>query len=305
MVGEHLQTFLNKAVQEYSAKTGIGNPDQTVYRIAVEYDDEVSITEKIAAFASDPKAGQVKELIIGNYSTDVSDKTDADAVVETLVEHKDKLKSLKALFFGDITYEESEISWIQQTDIAPILKAWPALEHLQVRGGEGLSFSELQHDQLKTLIIETGGLPPNVITEINSARLPNLERLDLWLGDENYGFASGIEDFAAILSGKLFPKLTHLGLMDTELEDEIAFAITQAPILKQLKVLDLSMGTLTDQGAAALRDSDGIRKLQHLNLRHHFLSDGMMAQMKNLGISVNLDDKQDPDGEYRFIEVAE
>jgi hypothetical protein len=305
MIGGNLQTFLNKAVQEFSTGAGIGNPDQTVYRIAVEYDDKVSITEKIAAFAGDPKAGQVKELIIGNYATDVSAKTDADAVVDALVKHKDALKNLKALFFGDITSEECEISWIQQTDISPLLKAWPALEHLQIRGGEGLTFSDLQHDQLKTLIIETGGLPPNVITEISSARLPNLERLDLWLGDENYGFASSIEDFAAILSGKLFPKLTHLGLMDSELEDEIAFAISQAPVLKQLKVLDLSMGTLTDQGAAALRDSEGIRKLQHLNLRHHFLSEGMMAQMKTLGISVNLDDKQEPDGEYRFIEVAE
>ncbi len=61
MVGsKHLQTFLNKAVQEYSTGASIGNPDQIVYRIAVEYDDETSITEKIVAFANDPKAGQVR-----------------------------------------------------------------------------------------------------------------------------------------------------------------------------------------------------------------------------------------------------
>jgi hypothetical protein len=304
MVGSHVQTFLNKPVQDFLPPTTI-DPEKYVYRLRIDYDDEgVTITDLLEAPVRDPQVANIKELIIGQFNADVSESS--FEVVDKLVSLKNELKGLKALFIGDITYEECEISWINQTDITPILKAFPLLEHLQVRGGEGLSFSELQHDNLATLIIETGGMPPDVIEQVNAARLPNLQKLELWLGSKDYGFASKVEDFAPILSGSLFPKLTHLGLMDSELQDDIAIAAANAPVVNQLKVLDLSMGVLTDKGAAALRDSAAIRKLQHLNLRHHFLSEDMMAQLKALGISINLADKQKEEGEdYRFVEVAE
>ena len=303
MVSELLQTFLNKPVQNFQPPTTI-EPDKYVYRLRVDYDDEsVTITDLLEAFVRDPQSAGVKELIIGQFNTDSSEST--YEVVDKLVALKDNFKELKALFIGDITYEECEISWINQTDITPVLKAFPQLEHLQIRGGEGLSFSELAHDKLTTLIIETGGLRPDVIDQVNAAKLPNLQKLEIWLGDDNYGFDSTIEDFKPILSGTLFPKLTWLGLMDSTIQDDIAIAAAEAPVLKQLKVLDLSMGTLTDKGAAALLKSEGIRKLEHLNLRHHFLSEAMMEQLKALGISINLDDKEEEDGDYRYVEVAE
>lgn len=305
MVAEHISTFQNKPVQDYSPATGISDPEKIVYRVKVSYDDEsTTIGDMIEAFSRDPQAGKVKALVIGQFNFELSEST--DDVVDKLVELKDIFKDLKALFIGDITVDECEMSWIQQTDINPILKAWPALEYLQVRGGEGLTFDKLQHDQLKTLIIETGGMPPNVIQELCEARLPNLERLDLWLGSDNYGFDSTVNDFVPILSGKLFPKLTHLGLMNSEIQDEIAIAVTEAPVLQQLKTLDLSMGTLTDKGAAALLGSEGIRKLEFLNLRRHYLTDGMMAQLKTLGVPINLDDKEEADeDDFRYAEVTE
>jgi hypothetical protein len=237
------------------------------------------------------------------FNTEVSESS--FEVVDKLVALKDSFKELKALFIGDITYEECEISWIMQTDITPILKAFPQLEHLQIRGGTGLDFKELAHDKLTTLIIETGGMDPDVVQQVNAARLPNLQKLELWLGSNNYGFNSTIEDFKPILSGTLFPKLTWLGLMDSVIQDDIAIAVADAPVLKQLNELDLSMGVLTDKGAAALLKSEGIRKLKHLNLRHHFLSEAMMEQLRALGISINLDDKEEDDEDYRYVEVAE
>jgi hypothetical protein len=303
MVSEHLETFLNKPVQNYSPPTTI-EPDKYVYRLRVDYDDEsVTITDLLEAFIRDPQSAGVKELIIGMFNTEVSESS--FEVVDKLVALKDSFKELKALFIGDITYEECEISWINQTDITPILKAFPQLEHLQIRGGDGLSFTELAHDKLTTLIIETGGLRPNVIDSVNAAKLPNLQKLELWLGSDDYGFDSTIDDLKPILSGTLFPKLTWLGLMDSIIQDDIAIAAADAPVLKQLKELDLSMGVLTDKGAAALLKSEGIRKLQHLNLRHHFLSEAMMEQLRGLGISINLDDKEDEDDDYRYVEVAE
>ena len=200
MVSAHLQTFLNKPVQDFLPPTVI-DPEKYVYRLAVHYDDEgVTISDLLEALVRAPQAGNIKELIIGQFDNEVSESS--FEVVDKLVSLKHELKGLKALFIGDIVFEECEISWINQTDITPILKAYPELEHLQIRGGEGLSFSDLQHDNLTTLIIETGGMPPNVVQEVNAARLPRLQKLELWLGSENYGFASKVEDFMPILSGK-------------------------------------------------------------------------------------------------------
>ena len=305
MVSEHLKTFLDKPVKDYDSSTPL-DPENYVYRLSVEYDSEETITGLLDTFAKDPKAGTVKELIIGRFMSNDDLSDDSADVVQKLADLSGILASLKALFIGDITYEECEISWIKQTDMTPILGTYPELEHLQVRGSDGLTFTGLQHGGLKTLIVETGGLPPNVVEQVGSAHLPNLERLDLWLGSPNYGFDSKIEDFASILTGSTFPKLTHLGLMDSEIEDDVAIAVAQAPILNQLKTLDLSMGNLSDRGAAALLANDAIRKLKSLNLRHHYLSDDMMAKFQGLGIAVNLDDQEEAEEEDdRYAEVTE
>lgn len=303
-VSSNLSTFLSKRVENFSPETGIAAPEAVVYRVSVEYDDEQNIYQKLTAFAQDPKAGSITELIIGQFDTEAGGNS--VEVVETLIVLSNTFTNLKALFVGDITFEECEISWINNTDMTPLLNAYPQLEHFQVRGGQDLAFSNLQHDNLKTLIVETGGLYPNTLNDIMTASLPNLEKLHLWLGSENYGWDSSVEDLEPVLSGGQFPNLKHLGLMDSELQDEIAIAVCEAPVLEQLETLDLSMGILSDKGGEALLNCAGIKQLQHLNLRRHYLSSEMMQQLQSLGISINLDEQEEGDDEDdRYIEVSE
>ncbi len=56
---------------------------------------------------------------------------------------------------GDITYEECEVSWINQADMSPLLAAYPQLEVFRVRGGTGLAFSKIKHAHLTELGVET------------------------------------------------------------------------------------------------------------------------------------------------------
>lgn len=99
MVSSHLQTFQDKPIQDYSLQASIA-PDDYVYRVRVDYDDENTITDLLDDFARQPQAGKVKELIIGNFATDSYSTEDSVAVVSKLVELKDKLTGLKALFIG-------------------------------------------------------------------------------------------------------------------------------------------------------------------------------------------------------------
>lgn len=309
-VNSNLDYFLTKQVVDYSPEDGIQRPQEVVYRIRLSYDDfdeGKSIGSLTDAFAKDPNAGQVTELIFGAFDFESSDST--EGIVNKLVEYKDVFKNLKAIFIGDITYEENEISWINQSNVGPVLDAYPALEHFQVRGGNDLSFGKLVHENLKTLIIETGGLPPNVVAEVSAAHLPALRKLEIWFGSENYGFDSAIGDLATIISGKPFPQLKELGLMNSEIQNEIAIEVSKSPVLDQLEVLDLSMGILDDKGGEAILNSEGMKKLKHINLRHHYLSNDMMSKLSARYPGINLDEQEeaDDDGDesYRYIEVSE
>ncbi|TND10326.1 MAG: wgr domain-containing protein [Bacteroidetes bacterium] len=305
-VSDNLDVFCGKSVDDYDRNTGIVNPQGRAYRIRITYDEYEQGTKSedlITAFVNDPKAGEVTDLIIGAY--DYESSTDSVGIVTAIVNAKDKLRNLKNLFIGDITYEESEISWIQQSDVSPVFAAYPGLVHFQVRGGTGLRLSALKHDTLETLIIETGGMYPETLKDVCNANLPNLRSLELWLGSEHYGFESKTEDLAPILSGKLFPKLKRLALRDSEISDDIAKALTGAPVMEQIEELDLSMGTLGDAGAQALIDNPAVRKLKNLNIDHHYLSNAMMEKMRQIGIPVEMDDQNEEDEGERYVEVAE
>ncbi|QHS63451.1 STM4015 family protein [Chitinophaga agri] len=303
-VTSNLSEFQGKRVEIFNPETGIVNPETVVYRISTDYDEPAdAFSNKVDAFANDPRAGEVKELIIGMFSADSS--TDSSSVIQKLVEHHSKLPQLTHLFIGDMTYEECEISWIQQSDMHPLLSTYTGLEHFQVRGGEGLRFSNLAHANLKTLIVETGGLSTTTLEDILAADLPKLEKLVLWLGSENYGFDSTISNYAPIISGEKFPGLQYLGLMNSEIQDDIAAAVSAAPFTEKLHTLDLSMGALTDKGGEALLHSDHIRKLTFLNLRHHYLSNNMMAKLQGIGVEMNIDEQEAMDEYGPYIEVSE
>ena len=306
-VNSNLETFCNKQVTNYIPKKGIKNPETLAYRLIIsyeEYETGIEMETMIEKFVKDPLASTVEDLIIGAY--DYESSTSSSGLVGSLVKAKNKLPKLKNLFIGDITYEEAEISWIQQSDVNSMFSAFPNLEHFQIRGGTGLSLGKIVHKNLKTLIVETGGLPPNVIEEINDSDLPNLTHLELWLGSSEYGFESTVEDLDAILSGQKFPKLKYLGLKDSDIADEIAIALQGAVVLQGLDELNLSMGTLGDVGAQALINNADLRNVGHINLSHHYMSTEMMHKISNEFISVNVDNQleADEDGD-RYVEVAE
>jgi predicted DNA-binding WGR domain protein len=136
-----------------------------------ETEEGVSIIPKLDKLIKDPTTGSLTELIIGYWDENYSQKNSAH-VVEFLATHANSFPNLKHVFIGDISQEESEISWINQCDLSPLLNAFPALESLRVRGSTDLAFSKLNHNALKTLIIESGGLPKSVIQSISNANLP-------------------------------------------------------------------------------------------------------------------------------------
>jgi hypothetical protein len=302
MINENLTELAGRPVVDFDLSTGIAKPRNVVYRVRSEYGGP-SFQELLTGFLEDPRVSEIPALVIGVFDFEASD--DTRDIVRTLVANRERLVNLRTLFLGDITSEEQEISWIQQSDISSLWEAFPQLEHLQVRGGQNLSLGTIRHANLRVLILESGGLPATVVRQVASADLPRLEHLELWLGTEDYGGDSTLADLGPIL-GDRFPSLRRLGLRDSESMDHIAAAVVDSPVMDRIEVLDLSFGILSDVGGAALLASPKLARLKKLDLHYHFLSNDMIRAFERLGIEVDLSDpRAETDGEDRYIAVSE
>lgn len=297
--------FAGRSIRKFDPEKKLQNLDKAAYKLNIEYDGGVAMTELLSKYLEDPSAAQTEALIFGMWDEESS--VDSSALVEMLVSAREKLPALRALFIGDMESEECEISWINQSDLAPLFLAFPKLEHFAVRGGTGLSIGKIKHAALKSIIIETGGLPSAVVRDVCSSDLPALEYLEVWFGDDNYGGDASIGDLKELLSGQRFPKLKYLGLCNAMFSDDIAAAVAKSPLLDRIEILDLSMGTLGDEGARALVGCPAVKKLKKLDLDHHYMSDEVVAEIKKLGVRVDLEkaDSDDDDPENRYVEVAE
>ncbi|HEY3873045.1 MAG TPA: STM4015 family protein [Actinocrinis sp.] len=236
--------------------------------------------------------------------------------IQRLVEHAVSFPNLRAIFHGDLVHQDSDVAYMTQTDPTPLLEAFPGLEALHIRGGfdtwQGHTpFAPFTHAALRTLVFESGGLAPEAIRAVVRSELPELEHLELYFGDEEYGGGAGVEDIAGLLDGDRFPKLRRLGLRDAPNQDEIAAAVALAPVVARLDVLDLSLGALGDEGAAALLAGQPLKHLARLDLHHHYLSDAMMQRLREAldGVQLDLSDQQEPDMwngvAHRYIAVSE
>lgn len=308
---EHPTEFAGKTIVEWSSENGIADPEHNAYRVSLDWEEGekgTTWTDKLADFLQDSDVDKVTAFVVGPWQGDDS-QAEASPVVEALVAARDRLPRLAALFLGDIISEENEISWIHQADVSPLFEAYPLLEHFHIKGGDGLALGTPRHSHLKSLIIETGGLGGEVVREVCAAHLPALERLELWLGTSNYGGDATVDDLRPLLAEDLFPKLTSLGLRDSEIADAVAVALVDAPVLRRLHTLDLSLGTLGDEGAAALLASPLVAGLGDgrgkLDIHHHYCSEEMTARLQALPIEVNADEREDEDDYGRYVAVGE
>ena len=306
MIGEHKTHFGGWPVEDW--EPGQEVKSNALARIRLDYDTDGMWSDKFAQLLEAPGAEQLPGIVVGAWMGDDFEASSQDAV-EVLVASTERLPNVKALFIGDIVGEENEISWIQQSDISALFGAFPNLEWLGARGGNGLALGMPRHEKLKGLVIETGGMPSELFQSVVKAQLPQLEHLELWLGEENYGGEVAVTDLKPLLNGDLFPNLKHLGLCNSEMQDEIAQALSGAPVLNKIRVLDLSLGTLTDKGAQYLLDNPAIAKLEKLDLHHHFCSDEMVTKLKALPCEVDVSEQEKADvykdEVYRYVAHGE
>ncbi|GAA4624654.1 STM4015 family protein [Actinoallomurus vinaceus] len=295
--------------------TRLPEPDAVAWRIGHPRWASPEVWEKdFGRFCAEVDIARVRALIVGIWGD--PEDTDPSEVIEPLLAARDRLPALRSVFLGDITDQECHLSRIAQTDVTPLLAGFPALEEFGVRAGEGISMGEtlrlefpaLRHDALRRLTVQSSGLPGDVLRGVGASELPALEHLELWLGGSDYGADCEVADLEAILSGARLPRLRHLALRNSEIQDEVAAAVASAPVVARLEVLDLSLGTLSDEGAAALLGGRPLTHLKKLDLHYNYLSEPLRQRIRQAlepaGVEVDLDQDDAEGDEERDICVG-
>lgn len=272
-----------------------------------EFDfDGPSIEDILRALVKSPAAEFLADLTVGVFGYE-GDGIDG---VASIIAEGGVRRELTKLFLGDFSRDEQEISWVRHGDLEPLWTITPKLQTLRLRGA-GMTFGKFEHPSLQRLEIETGGLPAEAVRSLAAAKLPELRHMEVWFGRTSYGGTDDINDLLEIFSSKTLPKLSHLGLQNSEMADAIVVELARGSLLAQVGSLDLSMGIMREAGARALIDNAAkFKHLKSINLEANYIPYELHSALsKALGKALQLGRQRTPDtydGEtYYYTSVGE
>jgi hypothetical protein len=173
-------------------------------------------------------------------------------------------------------------------------KGVPNLQVLEIETGE-FDVGAMDAPNLERAIFRTGGLSKACGKHIATAKMPKIKHLEVYYGTDNYGGDCTIKEVKPLLDRTDLKHLEYLGVKNSEFGNDIAKAVVGAKIVKQLKTLDLSMSTITDEGARALADGkDALKHLECLDLTENFLTKEGLKLVSGLCNKVITDNQQKP-----------
>ena len=261
--------------------------------------------EELAKFIlNDELLPQLKHLVIGNWGN--AWDSGPDEIIKMIIDNSSKFAHLESLFVGDMDAEECEISWIQHGDYSEMLKMLPNLRSFTMMGVPGNLGDDIDLPQMEEIEVICGGLPLHIVTQLKNAKLPNLKKLVLYMGVEDYGLECSAVNMRVLASKSLFPNLKHLGFPDSEEQNELLAMIMESDILPQLEILDMASGCMTDEGGQlVLYNVDKFSHLKLLDISFHYMTEKMMENLKELPFEIDVSHPQDPHGEYMFPMIME
>ncbi len=215
--------------------------------------------------------------------------------------------TLRKLTFGD---NVDQISWHHTGNLGKLWKGVPNLRILEIETGE-FDVGKMVAPALERAVFITGGLSKSCGKNIANAVMPNIKHLEIYYGDDGYGGDCTVKDVRPLLDRSDLKHLTYLGLKNSEFANDIARALPGAKVLKTLKTLDLSLGTMTDEGAKALAAAkDSLAHLECLDLTRNYLTKDGIKLVKSICPKVITDKQEKPSdwggGElHYYVQISE
>ena len=259
--------------------------------------EPVDIERVLGLLLDEPSARFLRGLTVGIVTYE---DNDYGGVAREL--GKRYLPSLRSLFLGDFSSEETELNWSSLGNVQPMYAALPNLRALTVRSGS-LHLGSIALPRLERFEVITGGLDSRDARAIAAAIWPSLRTLSIQVGPSHHGGDAKAKDFQPVLDGAGLPRLTHLGLTNLDYTDALIEPLAHAKVLPQLEELDLKMGTLSDDGARQLyRYQKAFAHLRAIDVDDNYLTRDGIKLLKTTGLPFHFgeqrDDEGDPENRY-------
>lgn len=219
----------------------------------------------------------LRELAVGTRS---QHHGSYQPVLDLLLEHAPP--ALARLALGDFLYPDKPVAPLPGApgslvsdlgDVTPLFGRLPALRELVLCGDElRIDDSGVAAAGLRTLALRNTALAPACAAALGRSQLPHLEQLELWLGDYAYQHDGAVADIEPLLHGAGLPALRRLRVL-CDLADELVEVLSESPLLRRLRVLDLYCSTLSDAGAQLLIERRAaFAHLEQIDLTNNALS---------------------------------
>ncbi len=313
-----------RAERDPPAKLAIAKGEWGLWRTLKLHNDDDWMNEAFDPLAlargvfARPICAALEKLSLGVLRWDHNHR-DVPAVLAEAARHP-WAAHLEALHLGDIDGANVDMAHHVVGDVGAVISAsFPALTSLVIHSGEqnwrgegetfGVAGLALPH--LDRLVIETCSLSKERLVHLLAAELPELTDLELWFGSQREGADCTVVELAPLLDGRRFATVLHLGLRNSELADELGRVLPVSKIAARLESLDLSMGTMTDEGAIALAaGASSFPQLQSLNVDQNFIRsaglDALRAAFREVIAETQKDDDDSIEGEiHRYVTVSE
>jgi hypothetical protein len=319
-------TFANRKVIEFDPNIGISDTLDIAYALRDSVGNYAENLDKFQKLLQHPLANQIEALVLGNCYTKLFD------IVDLLLDARDSLKNIKALFIGDVNHCKLYLGENLHPDFSYILLAYPQLDTLKIRSRNiyinstdlfTVNFSSVRHENLKTIIIEAS-LPIGFIHDFCKLELPALEYLELWHTDtsssiwlldrlidnifdeyeRSFFIQNSLQSLLVNLLKVSFPTLKYLGIRGHGYySNELALAIVNSSIVENLVELDLSVGNINDIVVEDLLNCHRLHQLDVFDISYNSINYAMREKIKQLCPNfICYDDKP---ADYRYYPANE
>ncbi|KAG2389552.1 hypothetical protein C9374_014112 [Naegleria lovaniensis] len=281
----------------------------------------LSIKDQLEALKS--RVNEFTEINFGPFHEYDMNGEIPKVYLDWISENSALLNNIRSLFFLDVHYTFCEVSWMRLGDLKMVLEAFSNLVHWTSLGSQQFRFSSTHASStaLRSLVLISAGLSKPILEDVFYMKLPNLCHLELFLGDDNrrdrrHDFEP--EFIQNLLTSTrcqdIFPSLDYLGLRNYEHIDQVTLTIFESPFSKRVRILDLSLGTLSDEGVKGFleilkneeRMNHEFLNLEILDVHNSYLSQEMVEELLNVTtLIVNTTPHKNASHQWRYVTLNE